>query len=176
MRLKAKKFPIVAVFNYWKSSSTVSHTFLVPDLSLLFSFFAICYLTCRASFVCVVSWNMDHINIFKEVKGQMDSEKRIRYCISKQTRNLPSTRASKPELTLLCQSSRTLHKVLEISLFQVCNVLETSHFQMCAVCLMLCSESTNLISLKIKFSPTRTLDRIQCVAILTDFWLHFFCR
>lgn len=144
--VKGQKIPYCysfQVFNYWISSLTVSHTFLVHDLSLIFSFFFLYVINMKGKFLCVVSWNMDHINISKGVKGQLDSEKRIRHYISKQNRNLPSTCPSKPQCTLLCHNPRTLCWVQHSW-----NLLL---FQICAFYLVLFFEWANLAFLKVKF-------------------------
>lgn len=64
---------------------------------------------------------MDHINIFKGIKGQLDSEKWIKYYISKWNRNLPSTCPSKPEPILQCHSIMILLNSTSLeSLFAAC--------------------------------------------------------
>lgn len=86
---------------------------------------------------------MDHINIFKGIKGQLDSEKWIKYYISKWNRNLPSTCPSKPEPILWCHSIVILLNSTSLkSLFATC-VLSS-----CCCCVLI-----QFWCLKVKICP-----------------------
>lgn len=110
---------------------------------------------------------MDCINIFKGIKEQLDSEKRIRYCICKWTRNLPARRPCTPELTFLCRKARTLLNPVSLKSFTL---------PMRALYFLLCSESTSFVSLKI--SPFYFLHKLlieHIVATFIDFLTPFCC-
>lgn len=123
MKLKAKKKIILYCWSFQLLEKQLVCVLYLssarPTCNILF--LTTCYLTWRATFLCVESWNMDCINIFKGIKEQLDSEKRIRYCTCKWTRNLPARRPCTPELTFLCRKARTLLNAVSLKSFTLPN-------------------------------------------------------
>lgn len=127
MRLEAKKNSYCWSFQLLKKQlDYVPHLSSAgPVFSILFSL--MCYLTCRAKFLHVESWNMDHINIFKGINEQLIQKRELGIVYV-------SGPGICPQSTLANQGSHSYG--LTQGPCVKYNVLEISHFAKC-VCSLL---------------------------------------